>query len=68
MSVSLWFQPNDLYPGGFRSTFATADEATAQAVADLHANRTPGPDRIVDDETGSVLTDRAALDKLAQKG
>lgn len=61
--VDLWFRGNEANPGGFRSTFETADEAIAQAADDIRNQREPGPDRVVDGD--SVVADRAALEQAA---
>lgn len=66
MSVDLWFAPSTRYPGGFRSTFATADEALAQALADLGTNRQPAPVRI-EDEHGAILADASTFRDALKK-
>lgn len=64
MPVELWYQGNAVMPGGFRATYATPDEALAQAIADVKAGREPGPDRIVSEDGGTV--DRKAIEKAAR--
>lgn len=61
MTVQLWYQSSDVMPGGFYATYNTADEALAQAIADIHVGRVPGPDRIVA-EDGSVVDRKTILE------
>lgn len=64
MTVDLWYKPAIRFPGGFRSTFNSYEEAMSQAVADIESGRSPAPDRIVD-ENGAVLADSATIDAAA---
>lgn len=67
MTVELWFAPTYRFEGGFRSTFASLEEAMAQAVADLQSNREPPPVRI-QSEDGEILADAKSFkDALAQE-
>lgn len=68
MTVTLIRKMGSLPPGftsdEVASTFATVEEATAQAVADLESGAETRPVRIMDDQ-GNVLLDRSGLDKAA---
>jgi hypothetical protein len=70
MTVTLYLRnpaPAPQMPAEISSVFNTQDEAVAQAVDDIHQdNRAWSPVRI-EDETGAILADRAALEKAAAK-
>jgi hypothetical protein len=61
--VELWYQPNEIFGGGFRSGMETVEAALAQALSDIGQGQHPGPDRIVAD--GKVVYDRDALERAA---
>lgn len=67
MTVELWFQPSEpLYPGGYRSTYGSLEDALGEAVDLANSGRTPRPDRIVDTDSGEILADRTKIEKAAK--
>jgi hypothetical protein len=66
--VELWFDPVEpLYPGGWRSTYGSLDDALGEAVHLIQQGRSPAPNRIVDQETGNILADKQIIAKAVPK-
>lgn len=62
MAVELWYAPSTRYPGGFKATFNTRDEALAQAAHDLAILRGPAPVRIEDGTSVESVRDALEAD------